>query len=719
MTETFVSIVGKVDKITFQHKETFFSVIKILDISNNEQFVGVGLCESIAEERCYKFDGNWHTHKSFGRQFRISHYSSHIPEDDQSLLSYLSSGFIKGIGVKTAQKIVHKFDKETSQIIKNSPQRLIEVPTIGKKKLETILESLNENNEYQEEELLLSHLNLSKSLIYKIIKHYKKNTLSTVTEFPYYLSRDISGIGFHTADRIALKMGLSKSSPFRIKSAVFQVLNQLSDKGHCYGVGSQILDEMIGLLNLPKEEIDSLLQKALPDLNSIGAVYIDETKKPNRIYLMKLFLAEQEIINYIKNKYSSFKKTKSCENQWSSKLAPKMEGLSLHQKEAVEESLSQPFFIVSGGPGVGKTTTANTIIASFLEIGKTVALAAPTGRAAQRLFEASGQEAKTIHRLLEWSPQTQSFQRNEENPLTCDVLILDESSMIDILMAQHIIKALPLNCQLILIGDVDQLPPIGPGNFLKDLITSEKIRFTILKEVFRQAKNSKIIDFSHKINLGLIPNIENGLDSDCKFIEASEPLKILQTIVRLFTEIIPRKTDFSPLQDIQILSPMNRGPIGTDLINSDIRKSLFNEAYTENQFIKGDKVIQMVNNYELNIYNGDIGYVKEVGLKDRKILIEFNEKSIQYDSMQQKQLKLAYAISIHKSQGSEFPVVIMPICNSHSHMLDRNLLYTGLTRAKKLAVLVGTKKALARAIHKKSSHTRQTSIAENLFTDTP
>lgn len=720
MAEDLINLVGKVQKVTFRDPGSDFTVLRVLGLNDKLEYSVIGSFDSIEEHQYYTFSGEWQTHKTFGYQLRAKFLSSYIPEDEVSLKAYLSAGFIKGIGEKTSEKIIKHFGKKTLHILKYDPERLEEVPTIGKKKLKVILATLNETLKFQEEELFLSKLGVSKNLSLKIIKQYKKETITIMNENPYKLCRDLRGVGFQTADKLALKNGFPSNSPFRVKSAILYILGQFSENGHCFAYEEQLLEELEKNLSLSSKELEDLAPSCLNDLNSLGILYIDkesDTTSKDRYYLMELYLAEQDIVSFFVNQ-SEFDTPSDKEKSYiQTKIQKHLENLSEDQKESVLESLFNKYYIVTGGPGVGKTTTANAIISSFIELGKTVALAAPTGRAAQRLSETSGKEAKTIHRLLEWSPHTFGFLKNKDNPIICDVLLLDESSMVDIRLARSLLQALPSKSQVVFIGDVDQLPPIGPGNFLKDLIDSAQINFIYLSKVFRQAKNSKIIEYSHSMNHGLTPQFDNGKASDCKFIEVHNTESIRHTIVKLVTKTLPERTKFDPVKDIQVLSPMNKGNLGTDYLNLEIRSILSgkpHDATAAFRFEKGDKVIQMVNNYDLAVYNGDIGFVLETNVSGGKTIIDFSDRMVEYEETDLKQLKLAYAISIHKSQGSEFPVVILPVCNSHTHMLDRNLLYTGLTRAKKLAILVGSKNAYKKAVSKQNSHKRQTTISDRL-----
>ncbi len=697
------------------------------------QVTATGFFAAVHPGAQFEFVGNWSRHPQYGLQFKIDRMVPVRPDTAEALERYLASGLIKGIGPKTANKIVAKFGSNTLQVLDHEPQRLGEIPSIGAKKRLQIIESWREQKSVADVMLFLSTHGISPLFAARIRRHYGSDAIKIVSADPYRLASDIQGIGFIAADRIAQSMGIASDSVERVRAALIYQLQQGEERGHCYLTTPQLLRALVTTLNLPEAQVRERLPVALMDLEELGAIASEtvvstEEKAERReagYYRSELLVAEWNVTRAARRLLASeLPHDIDRINAWLARYG-EASGTVLadEQLDAVRKAASNRLFILTGGPGVGKTTTANTIIRLLKAMGKTVALAAPTGRAAQRLTEVAATPARTIHRLLEWLPHLHSFARDESNPLPVQAVIVDEASMLDIRLADALIRAVPPTAQLILIGDVDQLPSVGPGNVLRDLIECNDIPCVRLKTVFRQAQCSRIIQTAHAINSGGALNFTNlGRESDCQFVEVESGEDIRTTILELVERQIPQLYGFNPISDVQILTPMNRGELGTISLNEALQKSLNPESTTKREYRRGglllrqnDKVIQSANNYDLGVFNGDIGYVVDTRVDGGRLLIEFgDDKVVAYDDEQAQELRLAYAITVHKSQGSEFPVVVIPCTMQHYVMLQRNLMYTALTRAKKLAIFVGSSKALQHAIGNQTSGHRQTGLSAKL-----
>lgn len=719
---------GEVDRISFRNEESGWTVLRLKSDAHFEMVTVTGSFATIRPGEHYQLLGHWTNHQSYGRQFKVERSVAIRPNSSRSIKKYLASGLIPGIGEKTADKIVSHFGENTFDILDKKPERLQEVPSIGRKKAEAIIDAWQINQTNREIDLFLSTHGLSPSLAAKIIRNYGNAAISVVSRNPYRLAVDISGIGFLTADKIAQSIGIALDSPERVNAAILYILEQAEERGHTYLTTAQIHKELAAILGLAPEQILDLMAPCLIELNRGGALISETITTEDGLtsahFLTELLTAEATIAAHLANLLQTPMTSElSRINDWLSRYSQQTGSpLTDSQLSAVRQAATHRVFILTGGPGVGKTTTANAIIRLLKAMGKTVALAAPTGRAAQRLTEVSAMQAKTIHRLLEWTPQNHGFTKDEFNPLTAQAVVIDEASMLDARLAANLLSAIPRTSQIIFIGDVDQLPSVGPGNVLHDMIDSQKVPFCRLTEIFRQASSSAIIQTAHAINRGEVPQFSNEAGVDCRFIEAENPEDIKGIVQKLMKETLPQKLGFHPIRDIQILTPMNRGDIGTKQLNDEIQQLLNpprpdvhefkRESYT---LRRGDKVIQSSNNYDLNVFNGDIGYVEEAAVDGGKVIVTFgDERTVTYTPDNVGDLRLAYAITIHKSQGSEFPVVILPISMQHYVMLQRNLVYTGLTRARKLAIFVGSRRALQYAVQNQISMKRQTFLVERI-----
>ncbi|CAF23413.1 ATP-dependent RecD-like DNA helicase [Candidatus Protochlamydia amoebophila] len=715
-------ICGYVERLTFHNSENGYTVAQLQQPKQSELTCIVGCMPGIQPGETIRCNGNWKTHLIHGRQFEISSFRVEAPADILGIKKYLGSGLIKGIGPKYATRIVDIFGIDTLKIIEESPQRLLEIEGLGTKRVEKIQACWIEQKSIRDVMIFLQGHGVSPAFAQKIFKKYGSQSILKLKDNPYCLARDIFGVGFKTADTVAQKMGISKDSEQRIGAGIEYVLSQLSGDGHvCYPV-DEFLKEAETHLEVKADLIEKRLEGLQSEERIILAQLIHEGKKRDFIWIKPLFIAETGIareLKRLKNGVSTFRsinKEKAVEwvqAQLKIELAP-------NQKEAVAKAISTKLHIITGGPGTGKSTITNAILQITAILTQKILLAAPTGRAAKRMSEITKRKASTIHSLLEYDfKSTGGFKRNRENPLDCDLIIIDEASMIDTFLMYSLLKALPDHTRVIFVGDIHQLPSVGPGNVLSDMITSLTISVTTLKEIFRQAAGSHIITNAHRVNKGMFPSLYNGQNSDFFFIECQENEEVLNTIVKLVSQRLPNRYGFNPNQDIQVLAPMKKGLIGTEHLNQSLQMILNPKEHAlfrgGQKFQVGDKVMQIRNDYQKEVFNGDIGYILNIDSEEQQVLIQFEDKEVVYDYTDLDELILAYAISVHKFQGSECPCVVMPVHTSHFMLLHRNLLYTGITRGKKLVVLVGTKKALAIAVKKDDVQKRYTSLQNALM----
>ena len=722
---------AEVDRVTYRNEENGWTVLKVRNVEDHSLVTVTGSLPPIQEGEHLQLVGLWSSHSTYGRQFKADRAVPIRPTTRAAIMRYLSSGIIKGIGDKTAERIVGHFGLETFKILDENPGCLMQVPKIGKKKAHEIIESWKAQKSIADVMMFLSNHGVSLTYAQKIIRLYGEQAIELISANPYQLAVDISGIGFIKADTIAKSIGIAPDSPERIRAAIIYQMQQAEDRGHCYQTTLQITELLQATLGLPQSSLEPLVPEQLSLLAGAGSLLTEPVELESETTLShwrpELMAAECDIADGLARLLKrGVELDESRVDQWIQRYNEAASApLSDSQGEAVRKAAASRVFILTGGPGVGKTTTANAIIRLFKAMGKTVLLAAPTGRAAQRLSEVSSEKARTIHRLLEWQPAEGGFARNEANPLKADVIICDESSMLDVRLASSLIGAAPDHAQVVFIGDVDQLPSVGPGNVLRDMINSSRIPCTKLREIFRQAATSSIVRHAHEINEGLVPQFITDSPTDCQFLEVDTSDEIRTMIQRLLTDVLPNKYKFDPTRDVQILSPMNRGDLGTQTLNAELQELLnpdpkahmreANQKQREGELRDGDKVIQTSNNYDLQVFNGDIGFVTATNVEGGKTKVVFSDgRLVTYERDQIDDLKLAYAITIHKSQGSEFPVVILPMSMQHYVMLQRNLIYTGLTRARKLAVFIGSKKSLAHAVRNNVSIARQTRLANRL-----
>lgn len=662
----------------------------------------VGILPNVKVGEKLKLTGEYEKHSKYGDQFKIESFTIIYPTTIAGITKYLGSGLIKGVGQTTAEKIVNVFKEDTLDVLDTNINRLLDVEGIGVKKLDLIKKSWEEQKAIQEIMMFLQSFDISPSYALKIYRTYGANSVKIVQDNPYQLTYDVWGIGFKIADAIGKSVGFSEDHPKRIKSGIIYVLNEASGEGHVYLPMQELLVRCYEILGTDLTE-SLILFREMEQQNLLNI-------RDENVYLSHYYEAERNIEDKIKTLCKS--SSKFTEKEIKSIRLNSV--YSEEQLKAIRNSLTNKILILTGGPGTGKTTALKGIIESYRLLKKNIMLAAPTGRAAKRMSEVIGMEAKTIHRLLEYNPQDRLFMRDEENPLETDLLVIDEVSMIDTILMNNLISAVSLNTTLVLVGDVDQLPSVGCGNILHDLIQSGIIPTAMLTKIFRQAKESQIVVNAHKINRGEFPTILNNKSSDFFFIQESDNSKMADVITELCRQRLPEKYGFDPMKDIQVLTPMYKGDTGANNLNSKLQDVLNYKKVTltrgEKSFKIGDKVMQLRNNYDKDVYNGDIGLIQSIDLDDQKLEINFSGKIVSYEFLELDDITLAYAITVHKSQGSEYPCVIMPITTSHYIMLQRNLLYTAVTRASKMMILVGSKQALAMAIGNKKSKKRNTSL---------
>lgn len=700
-----------VEHITYQNQENGWSVMKVKVKGYDNLVTLTGSLLDVPVGSVLLVDGDWRVDPKYGQQFVAQSWTEVMPATLYGIEKYLGSGLVKGIGPAYARAIVSRFGLETIDVIENDIERLLEVPRLGKKRMEKIRESWEKQKDIKEVMVFLQGHGVSTAFAAKIYRKYEKESIAKVKENPYQLADDIWGIGFKTADGIASKMGYEKNDPRRCRSGILYTLNELAEEGHVYAEPEQLVEAAVKLL----EAEEAPVRQALTTMMEAKDVIADN----DVIYLPPFYYAENGSAKRLQSLLSDNSPLNSdVAAEPEAEYGAKSGGIVYDevQQAAIQKALDSKVMVLTGGPGTGKTTTTQGIIAAFKARHMSILLAAPTGRAAKRMTEATGMEAKTIHRLLEYNPMD-GYKRNEENPLEGDALIVDECSMIDILLFYNLMKAIPSNMRLILVGDIDQLPSVGAGNVLRDIIDSRQIPVVRLTRIFRQAQSSRIVMNAHAINAGQFPNIKNGLDTDFFFINQEDADEMVKLIIGLVRDRLPKKYGFPP-KEIQVLTPMQRGTVGAGNLNIELQNalnptgpSLARSGYT---FRQGDKVMQIRNNYDKNVFNGDIGYITAVDTNDRTLTVTFDNRLVEYDITELDEIVLAYAITIHKRQGSEFPVVVMPVTMKHFVMLQRNLIYTGITRAKKICVLVGTTKALAYAIRQNTVSKRNTMLKERL-----
>ncbi|HAJ28234.1 MAG TPA: ATP-dependent RecD-like DNA helicase [Syntrophus sp. (in: bacteria)] len=714
---------GQIENVTYFNEETGYTIAKVKVAGNKDLVPCVGNLIRPTPGEVLSMKGEWTNHEKYGRQFKSSFSQTTTPASVHGIQKYLGSGLIKGIGPVMSKRIVAKFGKDTLEIIEHRSERLAEIPGIGEGRIGMIRKAWQDQKEIREVMLFLQTHGVSSGFAAKIFKQYGNDAIGIVQENPYRLAKDIFGIGFLTADKIAGKMGFAKESLVRAEAGILYVLNQLAEQGHVYAPQPFLLEQSQAILGIGAD----IIEKAVANL--VKEQMVSSEERPGldhrAIYLSHFYLAECQAAARLKALIPAPKQTRQIDVDKALGWVQEKLAITLAEKQlqAVKAAIESKLMIITGGPGTGKTTIINAIMKIYKTVKTTIFLAAPTGRAAKKMAESTGQEAKTIHRMLEFNFKRGGFQKNENSTLDCDILIVDEASMIDIVLMHYLLKAVPTRATLILVGDVNQLPSVGPGNVLRDIIAAGVAPVVELNEIFRQAKESSIIVNAHRINQGLFPETKpttdaSGTLSDFYFIQQEDPEKALETILNLVKTRIPMRFKLNPINDIQVLSPMNRGTVGVTNLNTELQQALNpgegGVSRAGKTFRIHDKVMQIRNNYDKEVFNGDIGRIFHIDAEDQEIKVLFDERLVAYEFADLDELVPAYAVTVHKSQGSEYPAVVIPIMTQHYMMLQRNLIYTAVTRGRKLVVLVGTKKALAIAVKNNKTEQRYSLLRQRL-----
>ncbi|MBT8350114.1 MAG: ATP-dependent RecD-like DNA helicase [Deltaproteobacteria bacterium] len=719
---------GQIERITYNNEENGFTIARVKVYGQRDLVTIIGNLMAPTPGEILKMRGEWANHPKFGEQFKVVQYETKVPATVYGIQKYLGSGLIKGLGPVMAKRIVKKFGKRTLEVIENEIFQLSNIEGIGKKRIAMIQNAWDEQKEIRDVMIFLQAHGVSSGYAAKIFKEYGNKSIAVVKENPFRLATDIFGIGFVTADSIAEKLGFPKNSDQRIEAGILYVLHKLSDEGHVYYPYEELIIKSREILGVEREAVVKAFgilaadkKIVFEDLNTQSG----EIKENNKaVYLTKFHLCETYISDRLKSLVLSPKSIRNVDTEKAIDWVQKQLSITLakNQVSAICSCLKEKVIVITGGPGTGKTTIINAILKIFSMLKVRTLLTAPTGRAAKRMSETTGYEARTIHRLLEFSFAKGGFQKTEERPLGCDLIVVDEASMIDTVLMYHLLKALPLSVILILVGDVNQLPSVGAGNILKDIIESNAVPVTWLNEIFRQAKKSQIIVNAHKINQGIIPSLGTSQlrsqENDFYLIQQEDPDRVVEIILELVKIRIPQRFGFDPVDDIQVLTPMHKGVAGAANLNRELQKIL-NPGQEgvmrgEQHYRVSDKVMQVRNNYDKEVFNGDIGRIAQIYPENQQLAISFDGREVTLDFSDLDEVVLAYAVSVHKSQGSEFPVVIIPVLTQHYILLQRNLIYTAVTRGQKLVVMVGARKALAIGVKNDKTKKRFTYLSHRL-----
>ncbi|MFC1467865.1 ATP-dependent RecD-like DNA helicase [Verrucomicrobiota bacterium] len=718
-TEPEAKLDGQVERVTFHSEESGFCVLKVKVRGFKELIAVTGVAPTVGQGEWMSADGEWINDPRHGRQFKAQHIRLTQPDTLDGIERYLASDMVKGIGKEYAKRLVEAFGRDVFDVIENTSGKLEKVEGIGRVRRLRIKEAWDEQKAVRQIMTFLFSHGVSTMRAFRIFKAYGDKAIEVVQRDPYCLARDIRGIGFTIADSIAMKLGIAKDSELRARAGIEYVLGELTSQGHCAYEREGLLEKAVQILDINLNIVETALRHGVDHERLIEWT---DSKDRDLIYLPKLYFAERTLAKDLAHLAAGPHPAPGINVPKAIEWVEQKIGFDLApgQRDALRTAVTRKVMVITGGPGVGKTTLVNAVVKILRAKKLEVVLCAPTGRAAKRMTETSGLPAKTIHRLLQYNPRNGGFIHNADNPLVGDVFVLDETSMMDVNLAADLMQAIPRHAAVIWVGDVDQLPSVGPGCVLRDMIWSNCIPVAHLDEVFRQAAESRIITNAHAINHGQkVEFAASGEDSDCFFVEADAPERGVQLIRKMVNESIPRKFGFDPVRDVQVLCPMIKGELGVRNLNVELQK-LLNPRGTEVErfgvtYRVGDKVMQTENDYDKDVYNGDIGVIDRIDLDEREARVRFDENRIvKYDFKELDSLQLSYATTIHKSQGSEYPCVVIPVHTQHFVMLQRNLIYTGLTRAKKLAILIGTNKALALAIRRADSRERVTTLIDRL-----
>jgi len=719
---------GQIERITYTSEENGFTIAKVKVGGRHDLITVVGNLMAPSPGEILEMRGEWTTHPKFGKQFKVVHSKTKVPATVYGIKKYLGSGLIRGLGPVMAGRIVDKFGKKTLDIIEDNIEQLADIEGIGTKRIAMIARAWEDQKEIRDVMLFLQSHGVGSGFATKIFKAYGNRAIAVVKNNPYRLATEIFGVGFLSADRIAQNLGFAKDDQLRVQAGILYVLHQLADDGHVYFPYEPLIDRCREVLEVERDAVVDALgsltldQKVIiEDLNATLEAYQQNNKA---VYLTRYHLCETGIAKRLKRISQTPQSIRTIDAAKAVQWVQLQLSITLADKQlkAIQCAFDNKVLVITGGPGTGKTTIINAIIKILSKINVRIMLAAPTGRAAKRMSEASGYEARTIHRMLEYSLQKAGFQRNEDKPLECDVLIIDEASMIDTILMHHLLKAVPAFAMLILVGDVNQLPSVGAGNVLNDIIASGSVPVVTLNQIFRQAQASRIITNAHKINSGRLPVIEHtdsfDPENDFYFIEQEDPERVLEIILELAQKRIPQRFGCNAIDDIQVLTPMHKGVVGASNLNRQLQ-TVLNPG--EGGIVRGDrtyrvndKVMQIRNNYDKDVFNGDIGRIAQIRYEDQEVIVSFEDRAVTYDFSELDEIVLAYAISVHKSQGSEYPVVVFPVLTQHYILLQRNLIYTAVTRGKNLVVMVGSRKALSIGVNNNKTQQRYTRLGYRL-----
>lgn len=707
---------GEIERILFHKQEDGFSILAVR--SGKESVTIKGNLLGPKVEESIEAVGHWVSDPKWGMQFQAELIQVVRPTTEKGITNYLASGMIPGVGPSLANVLVNAFGEKTFQVIEEEPERLLKLKGIGKKKLEKIVKSFAEQKAVRDIMAFLQSYDLSTSKAFQIYRKYGNEAIAKISRNPYRLVYDIKGIGFTIADTLAINLGLDRQSPVRAKAGVVHVMQERSSRGHCAIDFESLVKEAIKLLDIPEKTVAEAIHSA------IEAQHLVHDSAHGYLFLPQIYHAEKGIVKHLARIQAAEPSCRVQNAATSLQRAEKTVGLPLDegQREAAQTVLSNKITVITGGPGTGKTTVLKTILEAISEVDPELKLCAPTGRAAKRMSEATGEEAATVHRTLEFDPMEWDFVRNEEFPLDADIIFTDEFSMMDAPLSHSLLRAIPDHASLVIVGDIDQLPSVGPGNVLRDIIRSQTIPTQRLTKIHRQSESSWISVNAHRANQGERPVIPGkGEKSDFFFVRNNDPERSLESIKAMITTNIPKHFGLDPMKDIQILTPMHKGEVGTITLNKELQTILNPQGKgaptikrNGNIFAVGDKVMQTVNDRKKEIYNGEVGFIEKIDLTEGETIINFDGQRVIYELTDLDNITLAYATTIHKSQGSEYPAVIIPLTTKHFPMLERNLLYTGITRGKQLVVLVGEERALDIALKTVRSHSRTTLLAERL-----
>ncbi len=724
---------GSVERITYYNEENGYSVIRLSVRGHPDLVTVVGNLPEVQPGESLRLEGRWTTHPQYGRQFSAEWCEQVLPATVEGIKAYLGSGMIRGVGPVTARRIVQRFGVDTLHLLDEDPDKLQEIPGVGPKRAASVAEAWEEQKRIREVMMFLHGHGVSTNLAVKIYKAYGDDALQVVREDPYRLARDIWGVGFKTADKVAQDLGLPQDAPARVQAGVAYALSQLADEGHVYVPEEELVEEAVPLLEVNQELIrqaireldaDAVVERETLVYPSVDDVAPSQVREEEAVYLAPFYYGEIGVTNRLRELLDdpSTRLAPFRSMDWDALLAQITRDsaieLSSEQQRAVRTALRNKVTVLTGGPGTGKTVTVRTVIAALEAMRRKYALCAPTGRAAKRLSEATSRPAKTVHRLLEYSPQ-HGFQRNEEYPLEVDCLIVDEASMLDLLLTNRLLKAVNSAAHVLFVGDADQLPSVGAGDVLRDIIASERVAVIRLTEIFRQAADSGIVVNAHRINRGEFPILNEF--GDFYFFSKEDPAEAADLLVDVVKRRVPHKFGLDPFDDVQVMAPMYRGECGVSNLNDKLQQALNPSAPRKQEkrvggrvFRVGDKVMQIRNNYDKDVYNGDIGRLTRIDTVDQTMTIRIDERAVVYDWTELEEVVHAFAISVHKSQGSEYTAVVLPILTQHYLLLQRNLLYTAVTRAKSLVILVGTRKAIWIAVKNDQVSERHSGLSVRL-----